>query len=252
MKLRGIVYLDKNICSMASLSKSYRPIRRDIAFGATCQKCNRALRSHTAYILYGEDDGEQTFGPSCAKMVLNEAGISALKSVPDYTAAITSPDDDESLEEDGTTQQGAREPVHREPAASDLQEIRYLLLRQRVLQHIPGASYQPLEKYVLQYDQGGTLSPAAVRHVGNIMRKHDGGRYGMRSLLTVHAYDAALAYSLSISRLKNNKFLNDIHAYLHRHLRLTPKQIDAADKDLPNGVSLDHAGFYVPERPSDE
>lgn len=237
---------------MAALSDSYRPVRRDIAFWAICRKCNQPLRSHTAYFLQSEDEEEHTFGPKCARTVLDEAGISALKSVPDYTAAMSSPEDeeDDAVEPPAPPRSGAA--ATRRGTDPKKKTVQYLLLRQRVLRHIPQAGYRDFEIYARDYEEKDALSPRAERHIQNTMRKNAGGKYGMRSLLTVHAYDAALAYALSTPKLRDNDFLLSIRGYLHRRLRLTPRQIETAERDLPGGVSLDRDGFFTPERDAPE
>ncbi len=222
---------------------SYVPIRRDFVFDETCHICPRKLTSNIAIIMRGSHGQEVPFGPICAKAILDLEKHILLRQMPDFTKAAPSQTSKRSGGNSNRYDGGnesAKSPGQQRRA------ITYLLLRQRKLAHIPAAGYDQLSDYADAFDETGSLTEDAIRHLLNVDRKSDGTKFGFDNLQALYGYDRCIERTLLSVPPEKQDWLKDVQAFLRTRLYLTQPQAQGVEnwfKYIPGHQPLDPKGF---------
>ena len=203
--------------------------RVDFTEARRCGFCDRPLPLGIAHIVRMDDQTEIAAGPVCARKNAPTEDYPNFTTAAYYTDEQIEPSDGHRagrrLKED-TSERRAETERHR--------AVTYLRLRQEKMSDFPNVRHSVLDPIYERFCSGG-LTNDDVAHLGRLMAVVE-QRY---PLLALNALKTAYSYHKLILRAaekieheEKRQYLLSLDEYLRANLRLTPAQIDGANRWL--------------------
>jgi hypothetical protein len=199
--------------------------RIDFTDAKRCVFCERPLRLGIAHIMRLDNESEVAAGPVCARK------NAPTEDYPDFTRAGQYTDDQVDCS-NGRNSKGSVNEQHAE--SKRLRAIEYLRLRQEKMSDFAHVRYGALNPIDERFRSGG-LTEDDIAHLSRLMTAVE-RRY---QLLSLNALQTAYAYHKLILRAaekievdEKRQYLLSLDEYLRVNLRLTPAQIEGANRWL--------------------
>lgn len=203
--------------------------RVDFTDSLRCCFCKRPLPLGIAHIVIADDQTEVAAGPACARKQAKGAGFPNFTRGAHYTEEQIEPADGPIARR---RSDDSDEDRHAE--TERIRAITYLRLRQEKMNEFASVRYEALEP-IYQRHRSGVLSADDIARVGRLMvvveQRHP--LLSLAALQTAYAYHKLLQRGAEkIPSEEKRRYLLSLDEYLRANLRLTPAQIEGANRWL--------------------